>query len=129
MEKNLWPKASEELLLQAFKTIEATINQMQADAEAEQDAGLAESAYGGTADGSSSADPSKPKTQAATMRPVPPLTGRISADKLQELLSLHGEPLKQTELEDFMKACLFYFTHFILTSSSISYPSLERSNR
>ena len=42
-------------------------------------------------------------TQKNAMKSVSQLTGLINAEKLQELLSMHGEPLKQTEMDDFIK--------------------------
>ena len=121
MEKNLWQKATEELLLQAFRTIETTLNQMQADAEAEAEL-AAEQAQLETQTGEEG-DEKTPEQLAAEkqaalmkkkrMKALPPLTGRIDSDKLQELLSMHGEPLNPTEIEDLMKVS-FSFTVVLL---------------
>ena len=102
-----WPKASEELLLQAFRVIEDTLNKMQADADAE--AEFEAEQANREEDGEDEKTPEQlaaEKEQALMlkkqMRSPPELSGHIDADKLQELLSQHGEPLKPTELEDFV---------------------------
>ncbi|KAH7815911.1 uncharacterized protein MONOS_862 [Monocercomonoides exilis] len=102
LEQGKWPKASEELLLQAFKTIETTLNQMQADAE--EDDEIEQKDEGGDAESrSSTASTNVRGPSMKKSKPAPPLTGYLSVEKLTELMTMHGEPFKQTELEDFLK--------------------------
>ncbi|KAK2959249.1 hypothetical protein BLNAU_5807 [Blattamonas nauphoetae] len=125
MARGEWKRPSEELLLQAFRTIETTLNQMQAaeeeaarqqialefeevndpvadnDEEEKKEEGEAEPEAGGKKKKKKEKAPAQ--IIKLTKPKLPPLSGYLTVEKLSELMSMHGEPLRDTELEDFVK--------------------------
>ncbi|KAA6392189.1 MAG: hypothetical protein EZS28_012285 [Streblomastix strix] len=97
MERSEWERPSEELLFQAFKTIELHMKQKQADDE--------DAAHAAEESVMEGVDGAENRQRAAQRRKIDAssLTGQINSDQLAEMLTMHGEPFRSTELEDFLK--------------------------